>query len=388
MTSSTSAELSSRQRTFSLAAIVASAFGVGLSFGIGFPLTTMTLEAWQESKWVIGVAGAAPAIAILIALPLLPAILKRLGPALGIALGCAIASGGFLLLSQADTAVEWIAVRLLMSAGLALPWLAGETWINAVVEDRMRGRVIAIYAMLFFCGFALGPIVLAWLGTSGSPVFLSGAVGIAAAGLPILFVAHLAPDLSGEGSMTAWQAMRLSPIAMVGAFAGGFAEITYIALLPSVALASGIAETATLTLLTTLTVGGILCQFPLGWLADHMDKRRLLIALSVAFVVLSIVLVPALGALNAAYALSFLLGGAIMGFYTVGLAIIGETVGKNDLAPANAAFLVCYQAGAIIGPAFGGAAMSVAPVGGFVLSVCVLMVAGLGLVFWLDRKAR
>ncbi len=47
---------------------------------------------------------------------------------------------------------------------------------------------------------------------------------------------------------------------------------------------------------------------------------------------------------------AFLLGGVILGFYTVGLAIVGERVGANDLAAANAAFLVMYQVGAILGP--------------------------------------
>ena len=67
----------------------------------------------------------------------------------------------------------------------------------------------------------------------------------------------------------------------------------------------------------------------------------------------------------AAIIVAFLIGGVILGFYTVGLAIIGERVGANDLAAANAAFLVMYQAGAIVGPIVAGIAMTTSPVTGF-----------------------
>ena len=60
-----------RERALSLAAVITAAFAVGVSFGIGFPLTSLTLEAWQAPKWVIGLAGAAPSIAVLIMLPFL-----------------------------------------------------------------------------------------------------------------------------------------------------------------------------------------------------------------------------------------------------------------------------------------------------------------------------
>ena len=76
---------------------------------------------------------------------------------------------------------------------------------------------------------------------------------------------------------------------------------------------------------------------------------------------------------EAAYAVAFMLGGVVLGFYTVGLAIVGEEVEPRDLAEANAAFLVMYQLGAIVGPAAAGLAMTFAPVEGFVIIMALLM---------------
>src|SRR6185437_15352646 len=90
--------LTPRQRAVSLGAVIATAFGVGLSLGIGFPLTALTFEAWHQPKWIIGLASAAPAVAVLIALPVLPRIVAKLGPVAAITIGCLFGASGFLAL--------------------------------------------------------------------------------------------------------------------------------------------------------------------------------------------------------------------------------------------------------------------------------------------------
>jgi MFS family permease len=355
-----------RQRVLSLAAVIATAFGVGLSFGIGFPLTALTFEAWHQPKWIIGLAGAAPAIAVLIALPVLPRIVAKLGPVVAITIGCLLGATGFLALYTFDGPWAWIIIRLLMSVGFALPWLAGETWINSVSREETRGRVIAIYAI------GLWP-------------FLSGAVGTAVASVPILLARQLAPEFCHDGSQDILSAVKLAPAAMAAAFIGGFAEISNFSLIPNVALAAGHSQASALALLSTMTFGGIVLQFPIGWLSDKISRLAVIIALAIAFICLVLILPMVLMKPGLAAVVVFLLGGVILGFYTLGLAIVGERVGANDLAAANAAFLIMYQGGSIVGPLAAGAAMTVAPVTGFVTTMVGLMiVCGLAVVF-LDR---
>jgi MFS family permease len=378
----------SRQRGLSLAAVIAASFGVGLSFGIGFPLTALTFEAWQQPNWIIGLAGAIPAIAVLIALPILPRLVARLGAVAAIAGGCLAGAVGFLALYAFPLPWAWIGIRLLMSAGFALPWLAGETWINTVAREETRGRVIAIYAIAFFSGFSAGPIILQTLGLSGFWPFLVGAAGTAIAGVPILLARRLAPEFCHDGSRSFASAMGLAPVAMAGAFIGGFAEISNLSLIPNVALAAGLSPDSALWLLSTMTAGGVALQFPIGWLSDKVSRFTVTIALAIVFIVLALALPMALTTPLAAIVVAFLIGGVILGFYTVGLAIIGEHVGANDLAAANAAFLVMYQAGAIVGPFVAGIAMTTSPVTGFVATVVTLMAVSGFVLLVLERNGR
>ena len=381
MSSSSTFELSSADRTRSLAAVIAASFSVGVAFGIGFPLTAITLEAWGEPKWMIGLAGAAPAIAILFALPILPWAIRKLGAVSAMAGGAILAGLGFLALAFVKDGVTWIAVRLVMSIGLAGPWLAGETWINLVARDETRGRVIALYAMAFFTGFALGPLVLSAFGTTGMTPFLIGAVGTVVACLPIIVARNLAPDLSQRATHNAFSAIYLAPIGMVCAFMSGFAETSYLSLIPNVGLAAGLDEARAIGLLSLITIGGIALQFPLGWISDKVSRLTVTFWLAIFFIVLSIALPFALGAPLGGSLLMFVLGGIILGFYSVGLMIVGEVVEPHNLAAANAGFLVLYQLGSIVGPATAGIAMSYSPVFGFVATVCCLMIVS-GTVLW------
>ena len=45
--------------------------------------------------------------------------------------------------------------------------MVSEIWMNVVVEEKRRGRVMGLYAMLVATGLALGPLVLQVTGVYG-----------------------------------------------------------------------------------------------------------------------------------------------------------------------------------------------------------------------------
>ncbi len=360
------ADLPASAKRKSLAAVILSCFGVGIAFGLGYPLTAMTLEARGEPSWVIGLAGAAPSVAILLLLPVLPYAVARIRPATAIMIGCMLCALSYGSLYLFESPIAWIALRFLMGATIALPWIVGETWVNHIAEDSHRARIISFYAVSFFSGFALGPLLLEYFGATSPWAFFIGAFGALLAAVPIYLARNLAPDLAHEPATGLIGGMRLAPAAMAGAFLGGFLETTHFALLPNVAIAGGMDEGAALRLLTALIVGGLATQYTLGWLADRTSRKNLLVALGVFYAVMILAFPWVLSAPLGAPVLIFLLGTSVIGFYMLGLAMLGQEVEPSQLATANAAFILMYTSGGIVGPAISGAAMTVSPMAGFV----------------------
>jgi len=376
----------SRQRLLSLAAVCSTSFGTGISFGLGFPLTSLTFENWGQPAWMIGVAAAAPPFAILLSLPIAPFVIARLGSVAAILLGCLIGGLGFIALGLFQSPWAWIAIRVLMSAGFAVPWLAGETWINVIARDESRGRVIAIYAIVFFTGYAVGPVLLQMLGLTWPWPFIVAAAVTALSALPIVLGRRLAPPMAhDDGSANVASAMRRSPVAMVAAFIGGFTEITILSLIPNVALAAGWSENLALAMLTVTTMGGILLQYPIGWLSDLVSRFAMMIAAVIFFIGLALALPFALGDPFTGLVTAFLIGGVILAFYALGLAIIGERLTGNELTAANAGFIIMYQLGGLIGPLFAGIAMTDNAIQGFIVIVIVTMVISGAALLIFDR---
>lgn len=365
-----------RDRALSLAAVIAANAGLGLAYGIGYPLTSLTFERWDAAAWLTGLAGAAPALAVLVTLPCVPAIARRLGTVPAMVVGCLLAAIGFALMPLLDSPAAWIALRMLQGLGITLPWLVGETWLNTVADDRSRGRIMSLFVVSLFTGFAAGPLAVDRLGAEGWAPFLVGIAALTLTAVPLILARRLAPPVEGHGGPGLIAATGLAPLAMAGALAAGLLEMGNLALLPVYALHAGLDEAGGLRLLTALIVGGLVLQFAVGWLSDRLPRRALLVVLGLLCAALSAVLAPAIPA-GAGLAVAFLLGGAVLGVYSLSLTILGERVRGPDLAVANAAFLVCYQLGAIAGPAAGGIAMAAWEPDGF---LALIAAGGLGLV--------
>jgi MFS family permease len=380
--------LSPRDRALSIGAVILSTLGVGVSYGIGYPLTALMFEQWEMPTWMTGLAGSAPALAIFVLLPFFPRLVGRLGAVVAMTIGCVVVAGGFALMALIPSPEAWIVIRFLMGAGLALPWLVGETWINTITTEATRARTIALYSIALFSGFAAGPLVLEAVGIDGALPFVIGAVGIGLAVVPILMAASLAPRLPAHPETGIAGALLLVPVAMAGAFLGGFLEMSHFALLANYTMQNGLNSAEALRFLTVLMIGGVVLQFVIGWIADRLPRVQVLIGLAALFAAAGMLLPMLISAGLAAYFLVFVIGGLLVGFYTLALAIIGERVQARDLAVANAAFLIMYQAGAMIGPATAGAAMSFDAELGFIgtmVGAALLIAATMA---FLDRRGR
>lgn len=375
--------LTPAERRRSLAAVILHMVGIGLTMGITIPLTALMLERWGTDTWLIGVVVGMPAAAILVLMPHLPRVIGRLGTLRSMYIGCAVGMLAILLHPLFPSVASWAVLRFLIGAGLCIPWLVGETWINAIALESNRGRVMAVYAAALFAGFALGPLFLDWVGAEGWPPFLFAAGALAAATLPLIPARRLAPPMPPEPELRLREVLRVAPTVAMSALVAGILENAYYALLPLYLLRNALPEALSLQLLTVFLLGGIVLQFVTGWMADRFERHRVLAALGIMSAAGVAAIPLALSQPLALGALVFVLGGVVLGFYTVGLALLGQRFRPADLAVANAVFIMLYESGSFAGPALGGAAMDLWPPHGLIATV-----AGVSLLFGLLALRR
>ena len=379
--------LTSTQRWRSLVVVFASATIAGLTFGLTIPLLSLILERDGVGTDLIGLNSAATPLAMLVIGPLMPRFIGWLGALRAMYAGIALSAVTILLLPVFPGLTAWFVLRFFLGVGSALHWVVSETWINTIAREEHRGRVMGAYTTMLALGFAGGPLLITFIGVEGWLPFLVGAGVITAAAIPLLFARGLAPPIPARPEMGLWRVLRHAPVIMAAMLICGFGDMAILTLLPLYGLHSGLDQDLSVLMLSVAILGSLVLQLPLGWLADRMDRRRLLLGCAwigilgpaaLPFVVHHDVLL---------WPLLFLWGGTLAGLYTLGLTLLGERFSPAALAGASTVFIMVYEAGSIAGPVISGAAMKVWDPHGLP-AVMALVCAVYVLVVYLHRRAR
>jgi MFS family permease len=337
--------------------VFAACAAIGLQAGIGMPLVPLALEQQGYDKLTIGIVSAAWPVGMLAFGTRIPQLASRFGavPAIiGAVLAGALLSVTYTLTSGP---VAWAILSFLHGIVGGVPWVVSEIWMNVVAEEKHRGRIMGIYAAMVALGMALGPVVLQVVGVYGPVPFLTGAGLSLLVALPLLPYWRTAPRIRVDATSGFMAVIVLAPLALFTAFACGLGEQVAFSFLPVYAVGAGVSpETGTLWL-SAFVMGNVVLQWPIGWLADHADRRIVLAGCTLAstLLVVALPLVPAQSA--GIIVVVMLWGGISFAIYPVGLALLGQRFRGGDMARANTAFSLIYILGGLVGRPLTGAAM-------------------------------
>jgi MFS family permease len=363
-----------------------SCLGYGVQAGAAMPLVPLALEHRGIDTVTIGLVEAAWGVGMIATAHRIPALAARVG-AVRLVCGALAASAVLAIAFAYTTSLPlWFALSFLMGMVGGVPWVVSEIWINLVVEETQRGRAVAVYAALMALGMAVGPLVLQLVGVYGPRPFLACAGMALLVALPLLASWNSAPAIAPTREGGFARILLLVPALLLGALASGLGEQAAFTFLPIYGLRSGVpAETGVLWL-SAFVIGNIVLQWPIGWLADHADRRVVLAGCALASAALTACL-PALDVKgHAVLALLVAWGGISFAIYSVGLALLGQRFKGDDIARANTALTSVYTLGGMVGPPIAGTALDLAGAPGFGLSLAgCYAVAGVGALLALRR---
>lgn len=158
---------------------------------------------------------------------------------------------------------------------------------------------------------------------------------------------------------------------------GGFA------LFPVYGSRLGYSEGDAALLLTMIGLGNVLLQIPIGMLSDRIKDRRYLLLGCAIIGLVGMLFLPSI-AHNWHFlaAVLFVWGGVVAALYTIGLAHLGSRLSGHELANANAAFVLCYGLGMVIGPQAIGIGMDAFGKEGFAWALALLFVFYIVVASW------
>ncbi|HMM15004.1 MAG TPA: MFS transporter [Parvibaculum sp.] len=350
--------LSRADRRRSLIAVIACITVVGIGLGSSIPLLALLMERRQIPALLIGLNTAMPAIATFMLTPFIPRLLRRV-PVIPFLLACvAVSALAMPCYYIFQNVWLWFPIRFVNGLAITGLFVVSEFWINSLADEKNRGKLMGLYGTILSCGFAAGPALLYLAGADGALPFLLIGSLLLAGGAPLLvFGRGLAPSIKEKPSHGFLTFLLVAPAATLAGLIYGATETNIFNMLPIYALRSGMGEQAAAFVLTIFAAGNIAFQFPIGLIADRIDRRAVLLVCA-AGGFLGILAIPFTTFSMPLFALVlFVFGGVVVGLYTVGLTLLGQRFRGADLAAANAAFVMMYSTGALVGPPLSGFAM-------------------------------
>nr|WP_314875124.1 MFS transporter [uncultured Pseudomonas sp.] len=336
-------------------AVLASVLSVGLALGVSMPLVSLRLETWGYGSFAIGVMAAMPAVGVLIG----ASLASRLAGWVGVPAAMRLCLwGGALsiaLVALLPSYPLWLALRLVIGMSLTVVFILGESWINQLVVEQWRGRLVALYGSSYALSQLAGPLVLGMLGSDDDFGFW------AATGLlilaPLLLFGRSGAPTTEACSVTFRDLLgfcrRLPVIAWAIALFAAF-EAMILTLLPVYCLQQGFSTEVALFMVSTVVVGDAVLQLPIGLLADKMSRRTLFSGCALTLMGSSLA-IPLLMETALIWPLWVLFGASAGGLFTLSLILIGERYRDDALVRANAHVAQLWGIGCLLGPLLAGA---------------------------------
>lgn len=367
MTSEAETQGEERVHWLPMLAAISSISVVGIAIGLGMPLLSVILETRGHSASMIGLNTAVAGIASIAAAPLATPLAIRFGVAWTMLAMIAMGALAFVGFHFAPSFWMWFPLRAMLHLALTILFILSEFWISTSAPPQRRGLVLGIYATVLSLGFAAGPWLFSQLGSAGFLPFGVTIVLVTLAAIPVLAARNESPVISPQEEHSGFiRYIWLVPTATAAVLVFGAVETGGFALFPVYGNRIGYSEADAALLLTMIGLGNVLLQIPIGMISDRVRDRRYILLLCATVGLLGTVFMP-LFAQNwhLMAGLLFVWGGVVAALYTVGLAHLGSQLSGHELASANAAFVLCYGIGMVLGPQAIGIGMDLLGPSGF-----------------------
>ncbi|KIN60772.1 Membrane protein [Sulfitobacter noctilucae] len=279
-----------------------------------------------------------------------PGMIRRVGHVRVFAALASLISAIMIIYPTFPNIIVWSFGRVLIGFCFSAVYVTAESWLNNAADNTNRGQALSLYMIVQTLGIVISQALLLTADPSGFVLFVIPSVLVSVAVTPILLSITPTPAFDTTKPMSLRTLIDFSPLGAVGmAIVGGIFAAQF-GMSSVYGAQAGLSVAQISIFVSSFFVGAIVLQYPIGWMSDRMDRRRLVIALC-AVGVLSSLLGMFLGHIfNWLLVSAFLLGGMLNPLYSLLIAHTNDFLEHEDMAAASSGLIFINGLGAVMGP--------------------------------------
>lgn len=321
--------------------------------GNGLQGTLVAMRGAQEgfAPSLIGLMGTAYFAGFLLGCIAITRIMKAVGHVRSFSALAALASVGTMILILVIDPIVWSAMRFVTGFCFAGLFTVMEAWLNSGVQNHDRARVLALYRIIDIGSVTGAQFLIPVFGADGFTIFAIMSMMITLSLVPVSLGDRSNPAPPEHVKLDLGRVWRISPLACIGCIAVGVTNSGFRTLSPVYAEEIGLSVTDVVTFVSIGIIGGAIIQYPLGYISDLWDRRKVLLLTTTGAMLAALALFFFAGSNPLAnFALVFLFGSFAMPLYSLSAAHANDRADKNEFVLVNAALMLFYSFGAIGGP--------------------------------------
>ena len=360
--------------------------------GAGFlgSLLPLRFSALGLSDGVIGLTATAEALGFLGGCLYAHRVIAPVGLERAYATFASLKSAAILGLYFAESVPSLALLRFLIGINAAGLAIIVESWLNALVPNEQRGRVLTIYVLIYGLFFGVGQLFSQNLNVRGPELLLISGIATALALVPLVAIDVRAPVLPRRVKLEILKALRTSPVSVTACLLNGLVLTAFTTVGPLFSARIGFDQQRIVLLMACVSLGGLFLQWPIGYFSDKIDRLYALIGLGVGILAVAAALAWADQRMSfAVLALSFgIFGGLGESLYAVGVAHANDRAVATDYVALSSTLLLVWALGSSIGPTIGTYAIQLTTPSAFFVYVIALTVAFTLFAVWRLSRRR
>lgn len=319
------------------------------------------LEGFSTSQ--IGLIGTGWAAGFTIGCIIVPHLVRRVGHVRTFSALAAILASVVLLNGLVIEAYSWIILRAIAGFCFSGSYMIIESWLNERVSDENRGAMFSVYMIVSQGAFMSGQYMLVIANPSKETLFMLGAILYSLALIPTALSKAQSPAPLTQVKVDLKGMYKNSPAAFIGSLIAGILAGSFQSFAPVFGVQQGMNSANIANMMVLVMLGALIFQYPLGKLSDMIDRRFVMVGLSLLGTLVGFMISGY--SVNGAdpqfefFALMVLLGGFVYPLYGLVNAHANDHANPDDFVKISSSLLILYGIGNMIGPLVTGPAMEI-----------------------------
>jgi MFS family permease len=362
-----------------------------LMVGNGLQGTLLGLRGDQEgfSTFALSIVMSGYFVGFLFSSKVTPELIRRVGHVrVFAALGSTISA----VLIMYPVLVEpwaWTVGRIIIGFCFCGVYITAESWLNDASSNETRGKALSIYMMVQMVGIVFAQYIVSQGDVGGFTLFIIPSILVSMAFAPILLSIRPTPQFAQTKPLSIKRLIKASPLGCMGMFLLGGVFASQFGMSAVYGSQVGLTVGQISLFVSAIYIAALVAQYPIGWASDKIDRRILILWISMIGGAGSLIAFFIPGNFTIILISAAILGGTSNPLYALLIAYTNDYLEREDMAAASGGLLFINGLGAIAGPLIVGTMMEKLGANAFWLFAGVLMfLVGFYAMYRMTRRSR